>query len=152
MARKNHKPEEIVGKLRQVEVLIEQWRTYYNTIRPHSSFGYRPPAPEVILWLFVGCGCGGARRRTLPGLRWRDGMIRDLIVQSRRPRSLTHASGALPYLGLRRWWQHTLCEGQGVLIVSTVGEGATDDVSTTIQSVNSILCHHTLPPEYRARG
>ncbi|HIM59426.1 MAG TPA: hypothetical protein EYM41_02390 [Dehalococcoidia bacterium] len=25
-----------------------RWRQEYNTIRPHSSFGYRPPAPETI--------------------------------------------------------------------------------------------------------
>jgi len=29
-------------------VLIEQWRREYNTVRPHSSLGYRPPAPEAI--------------------------------------------------------------------------------------------------------
>jgi len=27
----------------------ERWRKEYNTIRPHSSLGYRPPAPEAIL-------------------------------------------------------------------------------------------------------
>ncbi|MDP6136494.1 MAG: integrase core domain-containing protein, partial [Arenicellales bacterium] len=26
----------------------ERWRREYNTIRPHSSLGYRPPAPETI--------------------------------------------------------------------------------------------------------
>ncbi|HTJ90683.1 MAG TPA: integrase core domain-containing protein, partial [Acidocella sp.] len=26
------------------------WRRQYNTARPHSSLGYRPPAPEVWLW------------------------------------------------------------------------------------------------------
>ena len=26
-----------------------QWRRHYNAIRPHSSLGYRPPAPEPIL-------------------------------------------------------------------------------------------------------
>jgi hypothetical protein len=25
-------------------VLIEAWRRHYNTVRPHSSLGYRPPA------------------------------------------------------------------------------------------------------------
>ena len=25
------------------------WRHHYNTIRPHSSLGYRPPTPEAIL-------------------------------------------------------------------------------------------------------
>ena len=31
------------------QVLIEQWRVHYNTVRPHSALGYRPPAPEIIL-------------------------------------------------------------------------------------------------------
>ena len=29
--------------------MIESWRRHYNTVRPHSSLGYRPPAPETIL-------------------------------------------------------------------------------------------------------
>jgi putative transposase len=28
-------------------VLVEDWRQHYNTIRPHSSLNYRPPAPET---------------------------------------------------------------------------------------------------------
>jgi putative transposase len=27
--------------------VIEQWRKHYNTKRPHSALGYRPPAPVV---------------------------------------------------------------------------------------------------------
>jgi transposase InsO family protein len=34
----------------EAKVLIERWRQEYNTIRPHSSLGYRPPAPEATLW------------------------------------------------------------------------------------------------------
>ena len=34
--------------LREAQVLIEQWRVHYNTIRPHSSLGYRPPASETL--------------------------------------------------------------------------------------------------------
>lgn len=33
----------------EAQVLIEQWRRHYNAVRPHSSLGYRPPAPETIL-------------------------------------------------------------------------------------------------------
>ena len=40
---------EIFYDLREAKVLIENWRGYYNTARPHSSLGYRPPAPETIL-------------------------------------------------------------------------------------------------------
>ena len=35
--------------LHEAKVLIEQWRRHYNAVRPHSSLGYRPPAPETIL-------------------------------------------------------------------------------------------------------
>jgi putative transposase len=39
---------EIFDTLLEAKVLIERWRCEYNTIRPHSSLGYRPPAPESI--------------------------------------------------------------------------------------------------------
>jgi len=31
----------------QGDIIIEQWRKHYNTRRPHSALGYRPPAPET---------------------------------------------------------------------------------------------------------
>ena len=40
---------EIFTTLREAQVLIENWRRHYNAVRPHSSIGYRPPAPEAIL-------------------------------------------------------------------------------------------------------
>jgi len=40
---------EIFYMLQEAKVLIERWRQHYNTIRPHSSLGYRPPAPVTIL-------------------------------------------------------------------------------------------------------
>jgi len=40
---------EIFTTLEEAKVLIEQWRREYNQVRPHSSLGYRPPAPEAIL-------------------------------------------------------------------------------------------------------
>ena len=40
---------EVFNTLLEAKVLIEQWRVHYNTVRPHSSLGYRPPAPEVIV-------------------------------------------------------------------------------------------------------
>jgi transposase InsO family protein len=36
--------------LRTAQVIIENWRRHYNTVRPHSSLDYRPPAPEVLVW------------------------------------------------------------------------------------------------------
>ena len=40
---------ELFDTLKEAQVLIEQWRRHYNTVRPHSSLGYLPPAPETIL-------------------------------------------------------------------------------------------------------
>lgn len=40
---------EVFYSLREAQILIEQWRTHYNTKRPHSALGYRPPAPETIV-------------------------------------------------------------------------------------------------------
>ena len=40
---------EIFYSLKEAQILIEQWRRHYNEIRPHSSLGYRPPAPQVIV-------------------------------------------------------------------------------------------------------
>ncbi|WP_391560986.1 IS3 family transposase [Mucisphaera calidilacus] len=39
---------ELFYTLKEAKVLIERWRRHYNTIRPHSSLDYRPPAPETI--------------------------------------------------------------------------------------------------------
>ena len=41
---------EIFYTLNEAKIVIEAWRRHYNTVRPHSSLGYKPPAPEVISW------------------------------------------------------------------------------------------------------
>jgi len=38
---------EIFDTLLEASVLTERWRREYNRYRPHSSLGYRPPAPEA---------------------------------------------------------------------------------------------------------
>ena len=35
--------------LKEAQVILEQWRHHYNHIRPHSSLGYKPPAPLARL-------------------------------------------------------------------------------------------------------
>jgi transposase InsO family protein len=40
---------EVFDTILEAKVLVERWRREYNHIRPHSSLGYRPPAPEVII-------------------------------------------------------------------------------------------------------
>jgi transposase InsO family protein len=38
---------EIFTTLIEAKALIVDWRKEYNQVRPHSSLGYRPPAPEA---------------------------------------------------------------------------------------------------------
>ena len=40
---------EIFYSLKEAQVLIEMWRKHYNTVRPHSSLGYRPPVPATVV-------------------------------------------------------------------------------------------------------
>ena len=39
---------EIFYTVTEAKILIERWRREYNTVRPHSALGYRPPAPEAV--------------------------------------------------------------------------------------------------------
>ena len=39
---------EIFDTLFEAKVLIERWRKEYKQVRPHSSSGYRPLAPEAV--------------------------------------------------------------------------------------------------------
>jgi len=38
---------EIFYSLKEAQIVIEKWRVEYNTRRPHSALGYRPPAPAA---------------------------------------------------------------------------------------------------------
>ncbi len=40
---------EIFYTLQEAKILIERWRLHYNHVRPHSSLGYKPPAPKTFL-------------------------------------------------------------------------------------------------------
>ena len=37
--------QEICYSLKEAQIVIGLWQTTYNRVRPHSSLGYRPPAP-----------------------------------------------------------------------------------------------------------
>ncbi len=39
---------EIFYSLLEAKIIIERWRNHYNTVRPHSSLGGRPPAPVTM--------------------------------------------------------------------------------------------------------
>jgi transposase InsO family protein len=40
--------DELFYTLQEVQILTERWRTHDNTVRPHSSLGGQPPAPETV--------------------------------------------------------------------------------------------------------
>jgi transposase InsO family protein len=54
---------EIFYSMKEIRVLAECWRVHYNTVRPHSSLGYRPPAPQA--WAATSLGRGAAGFATL---------------------------------------------------------------------------------------
>jgi transposase InsO family protein len=39
----------IFYSLKEAQIIIEQWRVLCNTMRPHSSLCYRPPAPVTMI-------------------------------------------------------------------------------------------------------
>jgi transposase InsO family protein len=41
---------EIFLSLAEAKIIIKSWRRHYNTKRPNSTLGYRPPVPDVIQW------------------------------------------------------------------------------------------------------
>jgi len=60
---------EIFCTLQEAKVLIERWRCHYNTARPHSALGYRPPAPQTILPRQAGPAYAPLRHAK-PGAPW----------------------------------------------------------------------------------
>ncbi len=49
---------EIFYSMKEIRVLAERWRVHYNTVRPHSALGYKPPAPQA--W----AGAAGTKMNT----------------------------------------------------------------------------------------
>ena len=39
---------ELFYTLKEAQIMTKRWRRHYNTVRPHSSLGGQPPAPETI--------------------------------------------------------------------------------------------------------
>ena len=57
---------EVFYTLREAKVLIERWRRHYNKERPHSSLGYRPPAPEAVMLESIAAECPSATLQGIP--------------------------------------------------------------------------------------
>jgi putative transposase len=57
---------EIFYSLAEAKIVIESWRRHYNTVRPHGSLGYKPPAPEVFIPAFAAPAALQSRQRRRP--------------------------------------------------------------------------------------
>lgn len=58
---------EMFYSLKEAATIIAQWRQHYNHYRPHSSLGYRPPAPLAHVKSFMG-GSGQPSRLPLSAI------------------------------------------------------------------------------------
>jgi putative transposase len=63
---------EIFYSLKEAQVVIEQWRRFYNEVRPHSSLGYRAPPAKKCRWRYSvqfwpPCHCRGRGAKHAPG-------------------------------------------------------------------------------------
>ncbi len=67
---------EIFYTLKEAKVLIESWRVHYNTVRPHSALGYRPPAPEAVVTNGSAAGSATLVPRSAPPAAGHRGVVR----------------------------------------------------------------------------
>lgn len=65
---------EIFSTLNEAQIVIESWRRHYNTLRPHGSLGYKPPAPEVFVPALAARAASQSRPATPPALASRPPM------------------------------------------------------------------------------
>ena len=65
---------EIFYSLAEAKIVIESWRRHYNTVRPHGSLGYKPPAPEVFVPAMAARATAQPRPATPPALASRPSM------------------------------------------------------------------------------
>jgi putative transposase len=65
---------EIFYSLAEAKIVIESWRRHYNTVRPHGSLGYKPPAPEVFVPAMAARATAQPRPTTSPALASRPSM------------------------------------------------------------------------------
>ena len=73
---------EIFYSLKEVQVLAERWLVHYNTVRPHSSLGYRPRAPQA--WLALNSGSAELETATrFPTLHSPNGGYLDTSIADR---------------------------------------------------------------------
>ena len=59
---------EIFYTLAEAKIIVESWRRHFNTVRPHGSLGYKPPAPEVFIPAMTARATAQPRPATPPAL------------------------------------------------------------------------------------
>lgn len=59
---------EIFYSLAEAKIVVESWRRHFNTLCPHGSLGYKPPAPEVFVPAMTARAAAQPRPATPPAL------------------------------------------------------------------------------------
>lgn len=57
---------ELLWTTREARAVIKMWWRQNNTVRPHPSLNYRPPAPDAVLPADPACGSWGCGWIGLP--------------------------------------------------------------------------------------
>ena len=70
---------EVFFSLKEAQVLIEQWRKSYNTVRPHSSLKYKPPAPQGAVGNPPVDACSASLRTHLQGCQCVSNPTKDVV-------------------------------------------------------------------------
>jgi len=65
---------EIFYSIKEARIVIESWRRHYNTVRPHASLRYKPPAPEVFIPTLAARAASQSRPATPSALASRPSM------------------------------------------------------------------------------
>jgi transposase InsO family protein len=98
---------EIFYSLAEARIVIESWRRHYNTVRPHGSLNYKPPAPEVFVPAMTARAASQPRPATPPTLATRPSMHSDVLCQPK------HARFFDPRRRLRGLIGSGSCRGEG---------------------------------------
>jgi len=56
------------GRIAEAKIIVESWRRHFNTVRPHGSLGYKPPAPEFFVPAMTARAAAQTRPATPPAL------------------------------------------------------------------------------------
>ena len=109
--------------------MTARWRMYYNTVRPHSSLGYRPPAPDAIKPLPNCSRCN-----------WRGGVSTDewlaAMISFQKRHLLAHTMGVIDEEYVRKTGDAGAVVGRKIVVSEPEVRGLVD----VLRKLGSFLC------------